>query len=254
MTSDLEELFTPHSVHIIPLWTLVLPHTARRRGLLRTLTKRLLSLDEKVKARANSVLAFGESMAAIQDLLAGNKECKAGGLKAYCAERNLVRTTVLYAIAEHKWAEVVPQDYKALAGKGKLDPPVRNLILKCFQTKKSLEDTAAEVNRYFAENPKTDDPIKAAVEKAAKLLVAACKGQLDKVADLAPYEETFGIAQSTMEGTATNIMAASQLIAQKAFEDIRQIANKREDLKGLKLPEQVMITNPNEGRRQLPAS
>jgi len=38
VTSDLEELFTPHSVHIIPLWTLVLPHTARRRGLPRTLT------------------------------------------------------------------------------------------------------------------------------------------------------------------------------------------------------------------------
>jgi len=216
--------------------------------------KRFLSLDEKVEAGAKSVLALGESMAAIHDLFAGNKDCKAGGFKAYCIERDIVRPTALNWIAEHKWAKVVPQDYKALAGKGKLDPPVRNLIIKCFLMKKSVENTAAEVNRYFAENPKTDDPIKAAVEKAAKLLVAACKGQIDKVADLVQYEETFGIAQSTMEGTATNIMAASQFIAQKAFEDIRELVEKREDLKGLKLPEQVMITNPNAGRKQLPAS
>lgn len=216
--------------------------------------KRFSSLHEKVEAGTKSVLAHGEHMAGIHDVFAGNKDCKVGGFKAYCAEHDIVRTTALNWIAEYKWAKVVPQDYKALAGKGKLDSPVRNLILKCFLTNKSVEDTAAEVNRYFAENPKTDDPIKAAVEKAAKLLVAACKGQLDKVADLVQYEETFGIAQSTMEGTATNIMAASQFIAQKAFEDIREIANKREDLKGLKLPEQVMITNPDLGHKQLPAA
>ncbi len=215
--------------------------------------KRFSSLDEKVKAGANSVIAFGESVSGIHDLFAENKDCN-GGFKAYCVERNLVRTTALYAIGEFRWAKVVPQEYKALAGEGKLDPRVRNLILKCFLTKKSVEDAAVEVNRYFAENPKTDDPIKAAVEKAAKLLVAACKGQLDKVADLVQYEETFGIAQSTMDGTATNIMAASQFIAQKAFEDIRELVDKREDLKGLKLPDQVMITNPNAGRKQLPTA
>jgi len=216
--------------------------------------KRFSSLHEKVEAGAKSVLALGESTAAIHDLFAGNKDCKAGGFKAYCAEHGIVRTTALNWIAEYRWAKVVPQDYKALAGKGKLDPTVRSLIIRSFLTKKSVENTASEVRSYFAENPKTDDPIKAAVEKAAKLLVAACKGQLDKVADLVQYEETFGIAQSTMDGTAANIMAASQFIAQKAFEDICELANKREDLKGLKLPEHVTITNPDAGRKQLPTA
>jgi hypothetical protein len=216
--------------------------------------KRFSSLNEKVVAGGKSVLALGESMAAIHDLFAGNKDCKAGGFKAYCAESDIVRTTALNWIAEYRGAKVVPQDYKALARNGKLDPTVRSLIIRSFLTKRTLEHTASEVQNYLAANPKTDDPIKAAVEKAAKLLVAACKGQLDKVADLVQYEETFSIAQSTMDGTATNIMAASQFIAQKAFEDIRELANKREDLKGLKLPEQVMITNPNAGRKQLPTA
>ena len=120
--------------------------------------------------------------------------------------------------------------------------------------KKTVEETAAVVHEYVAENPPTDDPIKAAIEKAAKLLVAACKGQLDKVANLVRYEETFDIAQTTMDGAAANIMAASQIIAQKAFEDIRDRASKREDLKGLKLPERAAHVNPDADRKQLPTA
>lgn len=215
--------------------------------------KRFSGLHDKVEAGTKSVLVVGESMTAIHDLFARNKDCKAGGFKAYCAEHGIVRTTALNWIAEYQWAKVVPQDYKALAGTDKLDPALRNLITRAFRGKKTLDDAAAEVRKYLAEKPKTDDPIKAAIEKAAKLLIAACKGQLDKVADLVQYEETFGIAQSTLEGTAANIMIASQVIAHKAFEDIRALAEKQENFKGLKLPEKVVITNPEALSKQLQA-
>jgi len=216
--------------------------------------KRFSGLHENVEAGAKGVVVLGQSIAAIHDLFAGNKDCKAGGFKAYCAEHGIVRTTALNWIAEYRWAKVIPQDYKALAGTDRLDPALRNLITKAFLGKKPLGEAAAEVREYLAEKPKTDDPIKAAVEKAAKLLVAACKGQLDKVTNWVQYEESFALAQSTLEGTAANIMAASQIIAQKAFEDIRTLTGKQENFKGLKLPEHVMITNPESGHKQLPAA
>ena len=84
--------------------------------------KRFSGLHEKVEAGAKGVIALGESMTAIHDLFAANKDCKAGGFKAYCSEHSIVRTTALNWIAEYRWAKVIPNDYKALADKGKLIP------------------------------------------------------------------------------------------------------------------------------------
>ena len=77
------------------------------------------------------------------------------------------------------------------------------------------------------------------------MLVAACEGQLDKVAALCEFDEPEYTedAQTRLTATATNIMAASQIIALSAFDEIKKLAEKRKDLGKLKLPEATTITD-----------
>src|ERR1039458_5529241 len=50
-------------------------------------------------------------------------------------------------------------------------------------------------------------------------------------------------SSARLTATATNIMAASQIIALSAFDEIKKLAEKRKDLGKLKLPEATTITD-----------
>jgi hypothetical protein len=227
------------------------------------LTAELEPLTKKLTKQATegtkATVAFGETACAIRKALA--KAGAAGQVSNYCRDKKIVRSAFYNAIRVYQWEKLVPDEFKAIADKHGMsfDDAAQNAIIKIAldaENPGSVADADTRLIKLAAgKPPTTEDPVVAAITKAAHLLVAACKGQLDKVEDLCQYDETVGIAQSTLELTATNLIAASQVIAMAAFDEIKQLAAQREDLAKLTLPESATLTAAVADRvKQLTAS
>ena len=202
----------------------------------------MLTTQSEQGMQAN--IAYGETADAICKVFA--KAGSAGQVRGYCREHKIVRSTFYNNRRTYRWEVLVPDEFKAIAEKHgmSLDDAARNAIIRiALGAKHGTVTDADEALTELAEEPdNTGDPILAAVKRAAHVLVAACKGDLDKVADQCQYEDSLELAKDALQLTATNLMAASQLIAIAAFDEIKKLAETRTDLGKLKLPEAATIT------------
>jgi len=219
--------------------------------------KQFSELDKQIKAGVSSTVKSGEAMLAMQKMLV--KVGVKGGFSLYLREKKIVRQTAYNHIGEYKWS-VMPAEFKALAGEKTDDATLRNIQIKeCDKATPSVENAAAEVNKYLAEAPEEPeaDPIMEAVQHAAKILVAAFKGNLDTVATLAAGKTTSGYAQTELDETGTSLNEAVGKVAQSAFDAISKIVTENKTLKDkhLRLPAVTVLAMAEKqpGPKQIPA-
>jgi hypothetical protein len=211
-----------------------------------TLTTKLqpltITLNKQAAEGTRATVAFGETAFAIRKLL--SKSGAGGQVSNYCREQKILRSTFYNNIRIYQWEKLVPAEFKAVAekhGMSYTDAAQTAIIKLAFgATPATVAEVDEKLTELAAKTPKSKgDAIVTAINSGAKLLIAACKGELDKVTVLCGFEDGEYVeeAQAVLNLTATSLMAASQIIATSAFDEIKKLVGAHKYPNQVKLPE-----------------